>query len=95
MITHSTVKTAFANAYLKRLCRHFAHKIPASVDGDSGEIEFPFGLCKIETDENEMRIRIEVGDPKDLDRAEKVLADHLIRMANRDDPIVEWVRQGA
>lgn len=92
MITTSTVKTAFGEPYLKRLCRHFAHKIPASIDGQQSVLEFPFGMCRIDVDDEQMRIRIEVEDPDNLDRAEKVVADHLIRMANRDEPVVAWER---
>ena len=92
MITTSTIKTAFGESYMKRLCRHFAHKIPASVEGQHGTIEFPFGMCRIDVDDGEMRIRVDVDDVANTDRAEKVVADHLIRMANRDEPIVVWER---
>ena len=92
MITHSIVKTAYGAPYLKRLCRHFAHKIPASIEGQRGTLEFPFGLCLIDVDDHEMRIQIQVGDPENTDRAEQVVADHLVRMANRDEPVVNWER---
>ena len=92
MITTSTVETVFGEPYLKRLCRHFAHKIPASVEGRHGAIEFPFGLCSIDVDDTSMHIRIEVDYPGNIDRAESVVADHLVRMANRDDPAVVWQR---
>ncbi|MBT8083835.1 MAG: DUF2218 domain-containing protein [Woeseia sp.] len=93
MVTTSTVKTAFGESYLKRLCRHFAHKIPASAEGQQGKIEFPFGLCRIEVDDQEMRIRIQVDDSENVEKAEKVVGEHLVRMANRDEPVVVWVRQ--
>jgi len=93
VISTSTVKTAFAEPYLKRLCRHFAHKIPASVEGQTGTLEFPFGLCRIDVYDQEMRIHVQVDDADNLDRAEKVIADHLVRMANRDEPVVEWERE--
>ncbi|NNE34672.1 MAG: DUF2218 domain-containing protein [Rhodothermales bacterium] len=92
MITKSTVKTSFGASYLKRLCRHFAHKIPATVSGQRGTLEFPFGVCLIDVDDNEMRIQIDVDDTAHLDRAEQVVADHLVRMANRDEPVVTWER---
>ena len=92
MKTTSTVKTDFGEPYLKRLCRHFAHKIPASLKGRHGTIEFPFGLCSIDVDDASMHIRIDVDDPGNIDRAESVVADHLVRMANRDEPVVVWER---
>ncbi|MGI9221323.1 MAG: DUF2218 domain-containing protein [Woeseiaceae bacterium] len=92
MITSATVKTAFGEPYLKRLCRHFAHKIPATVDGQHGTIEFPFGICQINVDDQSMRFKIDVTGAENLERAEKVIADHLLRMANRDEPVIEWQR---
>lgn len=94
MITVSTVKTPYAEPYLKRLCRHFSHKIPASIDGRRGTLEFPFGVCHIKIDDEHMHIRIRVNDGGDLDRAEKVIEEHLIRIANRDEPVVKWERSG-
>ena len=92
MITQSTVSTIHGTAYLRRLCKHFAHKIPATWDDSEGRIDFPFGVCSIDVDENEMRFSIDVADPGDVERAEEVVGGHLVRMANRDDPVVEWIR---
>ncbi len=93
MITHSTVKTQHGIAYTRRLCKHFAHKIPASVENDLGRIEFPFGVCTIESDEHHMFIKVELENTDDAARAEQVVGDHLIRMANRDEPEVLWKRE--
>ena len=92
MITESIVKTPYGKSYMKRLCRHFAHKIPAATEGNQGTIEFPFGICHINVSDQEMRFRVEVSNPEDLDRAESVVGDHLVRMANRDEPVVVWER---
>ena len=95
MITRSVVKTPHGIAYTRRLCKHFAHKIPASAEGSRGDIRFPFGVCTIQCDEVEMDIRVEVESAEHVERAERVVGDHLIRMANRDDPVVNWVRETA
>lgn len=90
--TTASVETKFGASYAKRLVRHFAHKIPATIDGRHASIEFPFGLCKVEVDDTQMHIAVELSDPEQIERAEQVVADHLIRMANKDEPVVEWVR---
>lgn len=92
MITAAKVATAHGLAYTKRLCRHFAHKIPVEVEGSRGTLQFQFGLCTIDNDDEHMHIRIEVPDADLLDRAEDVVARHLIRMANKDEPVVVWQR---
>ncbi len=93
MITKSEVLTLHGSAYTKRLCKHFSHKIPASVDGNVGVIHFPFGVCTIESDEYRMLVRVAVENATDAERAERVVADHLIRMANKDEPVVSWDRE--
>lgn len=92
MISTSVVSTPYGEPYLKRLCRHFAHKIPASFEGREGVIELPFASCEISVDDQAMSIRLEAGNQADIERAESVIADHLIRMANRDEPVVGWAR---
>ena len=37
-----------------------------------------------------MHIRINLTDVGEVERAEKVVGDHLVRMANKDDPVVTW-----
>ena len=93
MITEATVATPHGAAYTKRLVRHFAHKIPAEVEGCTGRLEFQFGVCTIENDDEHMHIRIDVPDAGLLDRAEDVVARHLVRMANKDKPFVSWQRE--
>ena len=92
MITEATVATPHGPAYTRRLCRHFEHKVPASFEGNKGQIEFAFGLCTIENDDEQMHIRIDVPDDNELDRAERVVGEHLLRMANKDDPVIRWQR---
>ena len=92
MITEAKVATPFGLAYTRRLCRHFVHKIPATVEGNRGRIQFPFGLCAIENDDESMHIRIDVPDAEEIDRAERVVGEHLLRMANKNQPVVTWQR---
>lgn len=88
----AVVKTDHGAAYLKRLCNHFSHKVPTTVTENEGLIEFPFGKCLIEVEESQMRFSLAVIDPGDIQRAEDVVASHLLRMANRDEPEVTWER---
>lgn len=92
MMTEAIVKTEFGALYLKRLCRHFAHKVPTTMSGSQGRIEFPFGPNCISVDDEQMHLQIEVNDSAEIDRAEQVVAEHLIRMANKDNPTVKWIR---
>ncbi len=93
MISSAKVETPHGVAYTRRLCNHFAHKIPAFAEGTHGTIEFPFGVCSIKCDQNYMHMNIVVVESKDIDKAERVVAEHLVRMANKDEPVVAWHRE--
>ncbi len=92
MHTEAQVTTASGQIYLKKLCRHFAHKVPATLTGDQGIIEFPFGRCRIDTTPDHMRFVIDIEDTHEVADAERVVTEHLLRMARGDNLDVRWVR---
>lgn len=86
--------------YLGQLCKHFAHKLPASYDElfAHGRIDFPMGPCILAADQEkgELHLRVEAASDEDLSRLENVVASHLVRFAFRaEDMQVNWVRTGA
>lgn len=87
---NAKVTTLHGEAYARRLCRHFAHKIPAAYKGREAAIEFPFGRCTISVSDDSMQFCVELSDPSQVDRAKRVISDHLLRMANKDKPNVVW-----
>ena len=82
--------------YLGQLCKHFAHKIPASWADDfgTGRIAFPAGPCSLEADEAAglLVMRVEAANADDLARLEGVVARHLERFAFREPLTVTWTR---
>lgn len=92
MHTETLVKTPSADLLLKKLCRHFAHKVPATINGDRGIIEFPFGRCRLEADVGHLRMAIDLRDAEEAAKAEHVLGDHLQRMASKEALDVQWTR---
>ena len=47
MQSEARVATAAAQRYIKRLCKHFAHKVEATHTENHGRAEFPFGDCEM------------------------------------------------
>lgn len=93
--SETRVATPHASRYIKRLCRHFAHKVPASFSDDQGEIHFAFGDCRLSATTAHLAMALEATISTDLDRLQKVMGSHLERMALRDDPLqVHWDRLG-
>jgi hypothetical protein len=92
MTSVARVNTASPARYMGQLCKHFAHKIPASFDADSGRIAFPFGLCELATGEDLLVLCVSAASDEDLARMEDVIARHLLRFAFREPPEVVWKR---
>lgn len=77
---------------MKRLCKHFSHKLEVEIGDSVSTIHFPFGECTITVSSTGMAFRVQVPDPAEFDRAERVVGDHLMRMANKDEPVLNWIR---
>ncbi|WP_317932971.1 DUF2218 domain-containing protein [Halioxenophilus sp. WMMB6] len=92
MQTQANVKTASGELYMKKLCRHFAHKVPATVNGAQGLIEFPFGRCRLDATGEQLHLAIDLTDSELVERAEQVVGSHLLRMAPKEALEVNWQR---
>lgn len=89
----SEVSTPSASTNMKKLCRHFSHKIEVSFDDEHGEITFPFGRGLLDATDGQLRMTAEAADLESLARTEQVLADHLVRFGSRETLVIEWQRQ--
>ncbi len=76
--------------YLSQLCKHFEHKVPVTLEEDSGSISFPMGACVLRAEPDRLIMRV---SGEDLGRLEDVVARHLLRFAFRSPPEIVWTRQ--
>ena len=90
--TRAMVNTGNGAVLLKKLCRHFAHKVPTTLTEEQGIIEFPFGRCLLTATASQLDLTIEVGNPDDTDKAEQVVGSHLQRMSREEELTVNWNR---
>lgn len=91
---HAQVTTPRAERYLKALCNHFNRKVTASYDGNRGMVQFGFGTCEMNADEETLSIHIEADTADDFGRVKYVVADHLERFAANESLRVSWTDQG-
>ena len=90
--------SARAERYLVQLCKHFAHKVPATYEaaGDGtgsraeGKVDFPWGVCRLSATGAGLAITCEAPDRESLKRVEYVVADHVERFAWREKPRIDW-----
>jgi uncharacterized protein len=90
--SEARVPTAMPGRYLAQLCKHFGHKLPVTLDGDRGRIEFSGGVCALEARDETLVMRVTAGDEAALARLEDVVARHLLRFAFRETPEIRWTR---
>ncbi|MHA7777325.1 DUF2218 domain-containing protein [Roseibium sp. M-1] len=89
-IVTSTARTASASKYLQQLCKHFAHKVPAEWDTETGEVSFPFGHCRMEASPVHLSIRCEADEEQKIARMKLVIDDHLERFAWKEKLKLTW-----
>lgn len=88
------VPTAVPRRYMAQLCKHFAHKIPATFDETHGRIQFDVGPCELEANQEAgiLLMRVQATDEAGIERLENVVARHLVRFAFREQLDVSWKR---
>ncbi|HWU00751.1 MAG TPA: DUF2218 domain-containing protein [Terriglobales bacterium] len=89
----ASVATKSALRYLGQLCKHFGHKVPASIEGDHGWIAFDFGRCHLAANDEELSLHNAASTMEGLERLEKVIASHLERFAFREELTITWQRE--
>lgn len=86
----ATFPTDHAARHLAAMCKHFAHRVPATFDDRSGTVEFPFGRCDMLADAESLTLTASSTDKAQLDQVVDVITRHLERFAFRENPDLAW-----
>jgi uncharacterized protein len=93
MRSSSTIVTESGHRYMAQLCKHFAHRVPATLGERESRITFETGQVQLRASPATLMIRAEAGDAEALARLEGVVESHLKRFAFREPKLaVEWRR---
>lgn len=94
-MTNSTslVKTSAPARLISRLCRHWGHKFPVTVDNLNGEITLGIGHCSLKGSEAGLSVNLKAENVENLSRLEGVVALHLQRMAGSEELSFDWERR--
>lgn len=96
MIVSSTrVATQNPARLIRRLCRHWAHKFPVSLDEQQGEIHLSLGDCLLQAGAGELLVRLQSDDAEQFAYFQTVVADHLQRMAGDEELVFKWQAGGS
>ncbi len=90
-------ETGNAPRYMAQLCKHFAHKLPVTLNERDGQIVFSTGICDVLAEETGLRMRVSAEDEASLAQMQGVVTRHLQRFAFRDlteeaAAAILWVR---
>lgn len=86
----ATAQTGSASKYLRQLCKHFAHKVPADWTDTTGTVKFPWGDCGMSATGSSLVITCEAADDQNMARIKAVVDDHLERFAWREELKLQW-----
>ena len=86
----ATVQTEKAPRYMKALVNHFGRKASAAYEGSSGYIEFAFGRCDIQSDDDKLSFTLDSPGHEELERLKMVVDKHLIRFSQDEIVGLEW-----
>ncbi|MCQ4303487.1 DUF2218 domain-containing protein [Stutzerimonas frequens] len=88
--SQSRITASNPSRLIKRLCNHWRHKFPVQLNEQGGDIGLPLGRCSLRANEGVLDARLESTDRAQLQQLQKVVADHLARMAG-DEPLnIAW-----
>ena len=77
-------ETGNAPRYMAQLCKHFAHKLPVTLNERDGQMVFSAGVCDVMAEDMGLRMRASAEDEAGLAQVQSVVIRHLQRFAFRD-----------
>jgi len=92
MRSQATIETENAKRYLGQFCKHFAHKLPVTLDPAlaSGQVTFGMGLCRLSADEHALSLEVGAETGESIAQLQGVVERHLIRFAFREELTLAW-----
>jgi hypothetical protein len=90
-ILQGEAPTSDAARVMRRLCRHWSHKFAVRFDDTSGEIQMNEVKLAMRVEPARLQVSLENPEGEIPERLPGVVADHLIRMAGTEPPlVVHW-----
>ncbi len=91
MSLSANISTASAARIMKRLCKHWSHKLQVSYHDEQGRVLFDPSVLTMQVSPQSLQATLSHADDDTLIRLQQVVADHLQRMAQPKVLVIEWV----
>jgi hypothetical protein len=87
----ASVPTESGSKYVEQLCKHWAHKLPVTFEGNTGVVTFDASVTTMIAQANAIEVSIRGEDREAIERLKDVVARHLDRFAFREAPLpFDW-----
>jgi uncharacterized protein len=84
------IPTAHAAKYILKLCRHFAHKVPAAFTEQQGTVRFLQGQCVMKAGPDSLGIYLQASAAGGIQAMQFIIDDHLRRFARLESLAYGW-----
>lgn len=88
----ATVSIPTPARYMRRLCKHFAHRLSVHEEDGRARIDFPDAPCTLVATDTHLELRLEASDAATLERLEQVVTRHLKQVASAEVFEVSWTQ---
>lgn len=86
----ANIATENPQRIMNRLSKHWAHKLEVKLEESNSLIKLPMGGCELICAEQSLLVELNANTSEDLATMQKVVADHLVRMASPEELAVNW-----
>ena len=87
------IPTAEAAKYILKLCRHFAHKVPAEFTEHDGQVRFAQGQCVMNAEPQGLSIYLQSPQEDGIRAMQFIIDDHLQRFVRFETLSYQWTAE--
>lgn len=87
---NTQIKTTDPQRIMKRLSKHWAHKLDVVLEDNRSTITLPMGECLLICHEQILEVQLTANTDEDLTTLKNVVADHLERMAKPEELNIQF-----
>ena len=89
-IRTASVPTQAASLHLKKLCKHFQHKVEVRFTDTEGQIDFKIGRCDLVATPDALQVQCSAPTPDELADVMDTIKRHFDRFAEKEGLVLEW-----
>ena len=86
----SFVEADKADRYFTSLCKHFARKVVVERIGDTAQVQFPMGICRMRQQGRRMEFCCIAAETTALEAVRNIVEDHVTKFGELRGTSMRW-----